>query len=137
MTDPRKLSTDLGLTLAELAARVGVSRMTLNRWQRGVASPSPRHLERLRQLQVVQPIRRPNPVLWLTPRAAVSLLGAAQDKTLRDWRKAGLLQTRQDTQYQGQHQFLYSRVSIERMRDYLKGGGKAAAMRDKQAGRWQ
>jgi len=39
MFDLEYLQRTLGLSQAEIAARIGVSVMTLNRWQRGVHHP--------------------------------------------------------------------------------------------------
>lgn len=48
--DVRKVRDSLKLTQAQLAARIGVSRATVNRWERGRTRPLPAFSQRLSQL---------------------------------------------------------------------------------------
>jgi len=68
----RQLRTTLGLTQQQFAARLGVSFVTLNRWENGQAKPSALGLEKLRAL-------RPAEVALPTTELAVSSVSAALD----------------------------------------------------------
>ena len=47
----RELRTVLGLTQEQLAAKVGVTFTTVNRWENNKAKPSPLALQKIKQLQ--------------------------------------------------------------------------------------
>jgi putative transcriptional regulator len=46
----RTLRYDLGLTQEQLAVRLGVTVVTINRWENGRAKPSPLALDKIQQL---------------------------------------------------------------------------------------
>ncbi len=46
----RTLRYDLGLTQEQLAVRLGVTVVTINRWENGRAKPSPLALDKIEQL---------------------------------------------------------------------------------------
>ena len=49
--DVKRIREVLKLTQAELAYKLGVSHVTVNRWERGKVKPSPLALLRLRSLE--------------------------------------------------------------------------------------
>ena len=46
----RKTRQELGMTMVDLAVRVGVSLPTITAWERGVSKPSPEHMRKLLQV---------------------------------------------------------------------------------------
>jgi superfamily II DNA or RNA helicase/DNA-binding XRE family transcriptional regulator len=58
----RELREVLGLTQAQLAERLGVSFVTINRWERGHVRPSDLALDRLADLEIQHGLRRPGPL---------------------------------------------------------------------------
>ena len=47
----KKLRTTLSLTQEQLAAKIGITFSTVNRWENGKCNPSPLAMKRLKELQ--------------------------------------------------------------------------------------
>ena len=79
----RRVREALGLTQVALAERLGVSFVTVNRWENGKAEPSGLAFQRLQMLELpsrptVAPVTRPDQVDFLGDASAVRLLVEAE-----------------------------------------------------------